>query len=183
MNKKTTKLFLDTEFSGLHKNTTLISLGLVSECGKTFYAEFVDYDKSQIDDWLRVNVLANLFLKSGKIQSFAVSDGYSIVVSATSGIIKTELIDWLLQFNHVQIWSDCLAYDWVLFNDIFGTAFDLSKNISYIPHDICTLFDIKGIDPDISREEFIENSVEGTKHNALYDAKVIKACYDKLMRM
>ena len=42
---KITKIFLDTEFTGLHKNTTLISLGLVSECGKTFYAEFTDYDQ------------------------------------------------------------------------------------------------------------------------------------------
>ena len=31
-----TKIFLDTEFTGLHQKTTLISLGLVSECGETF---------------------------------------------------------------------------------------------------------------------------------------------------
>jgi len=42
---------------------------------------------------------------------------------------------------------------------------------------------IKGVNPDISREEFIENAIEGKKHNALYDAKVIKACYEKLNGM
>ena len=41
---KTTKVFFDMEFTGLHKNTTLISIGLVSECGKKYYAEFNDYD-------------------------------------------------------------------------------------------------------------------------------------------
>jgi hypothetical protein len=35
MNK--TKIFFDTEFTGLHQNTTLISIGLISECGKNFY--------------------------------------------------------------------------------------------------------------------------------------------------
>jgi hypothetical protein len=35
-----TKIFFDTEFTGLHQGTTLISIGLISECGKTFYAEF-----------------------------------------------------------------------------------------------------------------------------------------------
>jgi DNA polymerase III epsilon subunit-like protein len=35
---KKTKIFFDTEFTGLHQKTTLISIGLVSECGKTFYA-------------------------------------------------------------------------------------------------------------------------------------------------
>ena len=48
-----TKIFFDTEFTGLHQNTTLISIGLVSECGKTFYAEFNDYDFNQVDDWLK----------------------------------------------------------------------------------------------------------------------------------
>ena len=36
------KIFFDTEFTGLHKNTTLISIGLVAENGKKFYAEFND---------------------------------------------------------------------------------------------------------------------------------------------
>ena len=36
---------------------------------------------------------------------------------------------------------------------------------------------------NLSREEFINNSVEGKKHNSLYDAKVIKACYEKLINL
>ena len=90
---KTTKVFFDTEFTGLHQGTTLISIGLVSECG----------------------------------------------------------------------------------------AFDIPKNVYYIPFDICTLFKAKGIDPDINREKFSELVDGSQKHNALWDAKVIKACYDKLM--
>lgn len=50
------KLFFDTEFTGLHKDTTLISLGMVDEDGRTFYAEFNDYDKSQCDEWIQKNV-------------------------------------------------------------------------------------------------------------------------------
>jgi hypothetical protein len=92
------------------------------------------------------------------------------------------------------MWSDCLAYDWVLFNNIFGQAFDIPQNVYYIPFDICTLFKLKDIDPDINRElfafgepqTFVNNNVkfEGEKilkHNALWDAKVIKYCYEKLI--
>jgi hypothetical protein len=39
---KNTKLFLDTEFTGLHQNTTLIS-GLIADTGD-IYAELTDYD-------------------------------------------------------------------------------------------------------------------------------------------
>ena len=45
---------------------------------------------------------------------------------------------------------------------------------------ICTLMKIKGIDPDVNREEFAWMIEGAEKHNALWDAKVIKACYEKL---
>jgi hypothetical protein len=99
--------------------------------------------------------------------------------------IRRELSKWLEQFESIEVWSDCLAYDWVLFCDIFGSAFDIPKNIYYIPFDICTLFKAKGIDPDINREVYAEwgDNTLDRKHNALWDARVIKACYDKLMKV
>ena len=192
------KLFFDTEFTGLHKDTTLISIGIISEDERIFYAELTDYDKSQVDDWIKENVIDNLLLKdkegyysleSESILNFEYEikkDFYSCYNTEIKGNTEEVLRDlkyWLSQFDKVEIWSDCLAYDWVLFNDLFGHAFNIPKNIYYIPFDICTLFNIKGIDPDISREEFINNSVKGEKHNSLYDAKVIKLCYEKLIEM
>ena len=58
-----TRIFLDTEFTGLHQHTTLISLALVSESGEEFYAEFNDYDRNQVDDWLEHNVIRHLEMK------------------------------------------------------------------------------------------------------------------------
>lgn len=189
-------LFFDTEFTGLHKETTLISIGIISEDGKTFYAELNDYDKTQIDSWLKNNVIDNLIIEKplpGEEEYYVASrnednlignslyESYSIRLRGSKKTIAKELKIWLGQFDSVEMWSDCLAYDWVLFNDLFGNAFGIPNNVNYIPFDICTLFKIKGIDPDISREMFIGNSVKGQKHNALYDAEVIKACYHKLM--
>ena len=39
------KIFFDTEFTGLYKNTELISIGLIAENGYTFYGEITNYDK------------------------------------------------------------------------------------------------------------------------------------------
>lgn len=168
MNK--TKIFFDTEFTGLHKNTTLISVGLVSETGESFYAELTDYDKSQVDDWIQENVISNL--KSVTHDGTVIGDKKEVRIALTK---------WLGQFGDVEIWSDCLSYDWVLFCDLFGTAFDIPKNVYYIPFDICTLFYEKGIDPDINREDFagLTNGIL-SKHNALWDAKVIRECFLKL---
>ena len=69
----------------------------------------------------------------------------------------------------------------VLFVDLFGTSFDLPDYIYPYPMDICTLFRYKGIDPDISREEFSGYDKKDNKHNALFDSEVIKACFEKLV--
>lgn len=175
------KLFFDTEFTGLHKDTTLISIGIIAEDGSEFYCELMDYDKSQIDDWLQENVIDNLLYPQGK--EVYINDGKLPPIChfvGTQNILKEALALWLKQFDRVELWSDCLAYDWVLFNDIFGHAFKIPKNVYYIPFDICTLFKVKGIDPDINREEYAE--INGVKHNALHDAKIIKACYEKGIR-
>lgn len=178
-----TKIFFDTEFTGLHKNTTLISIGLVSECGKIFYAELIDYDKTQIDEWLQKNVINNLFLDEIEHGLLAEYNENNLEFKGVSSWCGKLLKIWLSQFESVEMWSDCLAYDWVLFNNIFGTAFDIPKNVYYIPFDICTLMKEKGIDPDINREGFSGLKDDCKKHNALWDAKVIKACYDKLKQI
>ena len=54
------KVFFDCEFTGLQQNTTLISIGLISECGKTFYAEFNDFAQDLVDDWVQHHVISNL---------------------------------------------------------------------------------------------------------------------------
>ncbi len=199
-----TKCFLDCEFTGLHQNTTLISIGIVSECGKTFYAELNDFDPSQIDDWLQENVIDKLMFQPpilGEKDAYEayrsnenpigndLYKSYSIKLRCNKEALAIELTKWLSQFDKVEIWSDCLSYDWVLFNQIFGHAFNIPKNVYYIPFDICTLFKAKGVDPDVSREEFageehlnlMSPKNEGlSKHNALWDAYIIRACYNNL---
>lgn len=178
-----TKVFFDTEFTGLHQKTTLISIGLVAESGETFYAELTDYDTGQVDDWIKENVIAKLHLTGDEG-----SRGYpkQMQIKGTTEMVANSLSVWLEQFDKVEMWSDCLSYDWVLFVQLFGHAFKIPKNVYYIPFDICTLFKQKGIDPDINREDFAKEILTkecfqaGPKHNAHWDATVIKACYKKL---
>lgn len=177
-----TKLFFDTEFTGLHQNTTLVSLGIIAESGETFYAEFTDYDPKQINRWIQENVIDKLILDPDGYDNAAFYNNWKMKGNTVE--VKEALTTWLSQFEAVEIWSDCLSYDWVLFCQIFGHAFNIPKNVYYIPFDICTLLKLKGIDPDISREKFafgeVLQEMQDQKHNALWDAKVIKTIYDKL---
>lgn len=174
------EIFFDMEFTGLRQKTTPISLGMVAGDGRTFYAEFRDYDRTQIDDWLKENVIANLRFENECYFPSRESDGYSVEMAGGTLLIAGALSAWLSQFDPiVEMWSDCLAYDWVLFCELFGGGPEcLPGNVLYIPFDICTLFKVKGIDPDISRREF--SGLNKTKHNAMDDALMIKACYERL---
>lgn len=178
-------IYFDTEFTGLHKNTTLISIGLISEDNKTFYAEFTDYNKSQCDDWINENVINNLSIKDYGVQKDTWNE---TIIKGNKALIKFYLSMWLSQFESVQLVSDVSHYDMVLFIDIFGSAWDLPKNINPSCHDINQdIAECYAITEeqafDMSREEILidcEVSISGDKHNSLYDAKVIKGIYERI---
>lgn len=184
------KVFFDTEFTGLHQNTTLLSIGLVKENGDIFYAQFTDYDENQVDEWISNNILKNMLFSYSecyKNENLTLNVAYQYFVG-NKQYIKERLLEWLEE-DEIEFWSDCLSYDWVLLNELWGGALNIPKNLSYIPLDICTLLQIKNIDPDINREEFINHEIDfyafpkdkDFKHNALWDALVIKKCYEKLI--
>lgn len=179
-------IYFDTEFTGLHKNTSLISIGLVSDTGDKLYLEFSDYDRYQCDDWIKTNVINNLF--SGlDIEEFTKNPN-NIYNYADTETNKQILYNWLKSYNtDIQLISDVCHYDMVLFIDIFGTALDLPKFINASCHDInqdiASYFNISELEAfNKSREELIDKLGIHTadtynKHNALYDAEVIKNIY------
>lgn len=174
------KVFFDTEFTGLHKNTTLISIGCVDEVGRTFYAELNDYDKSQCDDWIQRNVIQNLINDSNKIST----KGNDWFVIGDKEYVAVAFSNWLKPYNNVQFVSDVCHYDMVLLIDLFGTAFDLPKGVSASCHDINQdIASYYGVSEakafDLSREN-ISDIIQGDKHNALYDARVIRSIYAKM---
>jgi len=182
-----TLLFLDTEFTNLTQHSALLSLALVSENGHQFYAEFTDYPKDEISDFVRDNVISKLFLDESHHTYY---EGKKVLLLGTKQSIKEGLGRWLLQFGEaekaIQIWGNCLQYDWVFFCELFGGSLQLPKQIHYMPMDISVLFQMKTGNPDTDMEEFVddEHVIKDRKlHNALYDAQLTKACYQKLIKM
>lgn len=182
------RLYFDTEFTGLHQGTTLISLGIISEDGRTFYAEFTGYDKTQVTSWIQENVIENLLFKTLQMEPCADVDykNRSVEVLGREYFVKARLAEWLRQFDSIQFVSDVCHYDFVLLAELFGGALKLPENVSAACHDInqdiASFYHISERAAfDKSREDIVEESlqvIDGQKHNALYDAKVIKAIYE-----
>lgn len=182
---ETPRVFLDTEFTGLVKDTELISLGLYINEDNYFYAEFNDWDKSKSFEWLEKTVISKLEFQ---LQDNVLNKiGNCWKAKANKQEVASELRNWLSQYEVIELWADVLAYDWVLFCDLFGGAFGIPENIFYTPFDIATLFRMKGLltpkgkyEGDVSRYEFarVDNALQ---HHALEDARVESLCYQKLM--
>jgi len=176
------KVFFDSEFTGLRQDTTLISIGLVAEDGNMFYAEFTDYDRTQVYEWLQENVINNLWLSNpNHPQPAYLGQGKLVTCLGERTTISAALRQWLSQWERVEMWADIIPFDWVLLCELLGGIFNFPPNLSYICYDICTLLKMKGFEPmTTNREEFVGFTGVENKHNALYDALVVKACYQKL---
>lgn len=187
------KLFFDMEFTGLRQDTTVISLGIVDENGRSIYAEYIDYDRRQIDSWIKKNVIDNtMYLKNKEIPAIHYFEGGNTICVSTTQENRDHILEWLSFYDDedIQFVSDVCHYDMVLLIDVlFDTALSIPKNISAACHDINQdIARYKNISLkeafDFSREDLLTSKelekIDGEKHNALYDAKVIRAIYNKI---
>lgn len=177
-------LFLDTEFTGLRQQSNLISLALVG-ADRSFYAEFNDFPHIDLTDWHQENVIDNLLFKD--LDTHEDTKGPHWQLKNNTAHVATQLRAFLHSFSKAKIWADVLAYDWVLFCELFGGAMQLPDSTFYIPGDISTLIQLKGYDPDTDRASLLgpeqRRRLEARglqKHNALYDAYLIQSIYQQL---
>lgn len=194
-------LFLDFEFTGLRQNAEPISMCLVSELGDRFYAEFCDYDRNLVTDWVKDNVLPALRL-SGGVQLHRRQAG-NVEMYGDRHRIARDLTEWITKYIHkahcknFRVWVDVGAYDWVLFQSLFGGAFNMPSQIHYIPFDLAQKFDSRGLDADTDREQFLTQNISKLwhdsrftrcgqwalklpKHSAEKDAHVAWGCWELL---
>lgn len=210
-------IYFDTEFTGLQKDTDLISLGMVyldkNRKPNALYIEFNDYRKELVNPWLAENVINNL--KYNDVANHCeslISDEIDFKsLKCNRSDAKDYLTDYLMMaYNKsdpkekVQLVSDVCHYDFVLFIDIFGGAFDIPDFVSPACIDLNHFIWKNGRGRtfadafDANREELVANfdkayqrndlrhdkildklpkEFSEQKHNALYDAFVIAELY------
>lgn len=178
------KLFFDFEFTGLHQFTTPISLGIESDCGRIFYAEFTDYIKGDVNKWIQDNVMVNLTMQD-KDEDTTNFNLAKYEVKGTREYVGHHLKLWLSQFNEqIQFVGDVLSYDWVLMVRLiadYQEGYPNMSNVYYMPLDISTMMFMLNKDMDVSRKDMVAKKEVDTQHNALYDAKIIKEIYLNLI--
>ncbi len=172
------QVFFDTEFTRNGQNTTLISIGLVTE-HHSLYLEFNDYDERQTDQWLRENVLNKL-------------EGKDQVSSDEGRRILEEWFDKVRDGNKIQLISAGKGLDLILLYNLWGRTKDNNPlrgtrgNVpDFLGHhyhiDFKTILYLCGIYPNVDRSTLIDFKGENLRHNALFDAKILHQCWQKFV--
>jgi len=140
------KYWIDTEFIATPYSIDLISIGLVAEDGREFYAESSEVDWSKASLWTLENVRPQLDGKGMR----RVEIGYA-------------LRDFTDGDEHPVFWGYFPAHDWVAFTWLFGHMDELPFHYPQLCLDI-KQWAIELGDPELPHQV-------GTRHHALHDAR------------
>jgi hypothetical protein len=140
------KYWIDTEFIAAPFTIDLISIGLVAEDGREFYAESSEVDWSKASLWTLQNVRPQLDRKGMPREDI----GYAIRRFTDAD-------------EHPVFWGYFPAYDWVAFNWLFGHMDELPFHYPQLCLDI-KQWAIELGDPALPEQH-------GPRHHALYDAR------------
>jgi hypothetical protein len=139
------RFWFDAEFYEDSSTIELISIGVVSEDGRTYYAETPEaVPLASLSGWLVENVRPHLTGMKKSRQRIA-----------------ADLVEFMGE--KPEIWAYFAAYDWVVLCQLFGTMMDLPRGWPMYCRDVKQLCDSMG-NPQLP----IQTSQE---HNALADAE------------
>lgn len=173
------KYYLDTEFieSSERKTIDLISIGIVAEDGRKYYAISTEFDRTKASQWVKQNVLSKLPLRPERLDPQVESPRCIEESRAwkSRATIKQEILEFIITDNSpIQFWAAWAAYDWVVFCWIFGDMIDLPDGYPYYCNDVIQWMNQLGL----SREFLPPDPVDA--HNALADAQWVKEAYNVL---
>jgi hypothetical protein len=199
------KYFIDTEFiEGFEKPLfgkrrhfiDLISIGIVAEDGRTYYAISNEYNYNDADEWVKSNVIIPMYQNaiSGDRRNFTDASTFHKAVGKSNKDIAEE-VEWFIRRNHhincntgqlvddtthtpVEFYGYYADYDWVLFCSLFGRMIDLPKGFPMYCIDLNQMMYDFGLNKEWKQENCPDPVGE---HNALIDAKWNKELYDKII--
>lgn len=157
------RYFLDTEFAERPCSIELISVALVAEDGREFYAESNEFCDLMANEWVLANVIPQLWSRQAEKREFNawVRDGGRGGLLTRAEIAREIRI--FIGDDTPEFWGYYADYDWVVFCWLFGSMVDLPKGWPMYCRDIKQVCDAVG-NPALPPNET-------NVHHALCDAR------------
>lgn len=151
------RFWLDTEFIEDGSTIDLISIGIVAEDGREYYAEVFDEEIpwDRCNQWVLDNVRPHLTGRSAQNHKWAIAGEIAQFVGG----------------GEPEFWAFCGAYDWVVLNQLYGPMVEHPRNWPYYCNDVAQL----AMHVNVNRRNLPRQSTQ--EHNALEDARWTRDSY------
>jgi hypothetical protein len=172
--------FLDTEFieSGKRKTIDLVSIGIVAEDGRKYYAISNQFNPKLAVDPIAILAINKLPERPENLlppQEESPRRWEESRSWKSLELIKHDLFDFIVPDEKgIIFWGAWSAYDWVTFCQLFGDMRHLPDGYPYYCNDVIQWMNQLGL-----TREFLPPEPENS-HNALADAQWVKESYDAL---
>jgi hypothetical protein len=150
------RYFYDCEFIEDGRIVDLVSIGVVDEYGREFYAVSTEFDDSRAVPWVRRNVLDKLPSPGDPVwlSRERIRDGlYEFLLEPVRGRPREQL----------ELWAWYASYDHVVLAQLWGRMPALPREIPRFTKDLRQLWDDEGRPP-------LPEAAE-RRHDALVDAR------------
>jgi hypothetical protein len=167
------RYFYDTEFKEDGKTIDLISIGIVCEDGREYYAVSNEFDTRRVaqDNWLMQNVMSSIDHVQFVVADF---EGKPLVrdlyVTDPAAISKAQMAQDILDFTagtEVEWWNWYGAYDHVALCQIWGRMLDLPKGMPMYSNDIKQLHKQADFCGMPKQPDGLHNALEDAKFNVV----------------
>lgn len=192
------KYWLDSEFIDDGRTIDLISIGIICEDGREYYAQSCEFNPQRSNKWVQENVFPHLsncpyFLSKAPQTNIVKSVSSALHLHKYGQCIptmneperwqcpwrtRTEIAHEIKMFfnpsDGIELYGWCSGYDFVAFCQLFGSMMALPAGWPHYIRDLQHVLDNRSIADELLPEQ------DGQLHNALADAKHIKRIWQFL---
>src|ERR1043165_9353515 len=140
------RYFYDTEFIEDGKTIDLVSIGIVADDGRSYYAISTEFNPKKASQWVKDNVLAHLPERHVNFSDVSVSPRIKEESRAWKSRqqIREDLLRFVGDDPKPEFWAYYADYDHVALCQLFGTMMDLPNGWLMYTRDIKQLCDSLG---------------------------------------
>ncbi|MCU1690450.1 MAG: uncharacterized protein JWN20_2378 [Jatrophihabitantaceae bacterium] len=147
------RYFYDTEFIEDGQRIDLVSIGVIDETGREFYAVSSEFDASRAINWVKRNVLDKLPSPSDKAWR-------------TREQIRTDLLAFLTgPGEQIELWAWMAGYDHVALAQLWGDMRALPRVIPRFTHELRQKWEDAGSPPVPPQPPDQHNALADARHN------------------
>ncbi len=150
-----TKFWFDSEFMEDGRTIELLSIGIVCEDGREFYAENAEANWDHANEWVVKNVLPQL-------RGVPISGGPDF--SHPTVMTRDQMANQILYFvndegsgGEPEFWAYYGAYDWIVLCQLFGRMIDLPEGWPMFAMDVkqlCVELGDPKLPPQVAKEHW-----------------------------